>query len=220
MERQSRYLPAHPRSPQSTRGQRSSAGLRSKLRLCLRPFPVLPLPLAIMKGIIPSVRHTVLRHHSLHSVMTRFISLLDQRQRHALFRRSKLVHLSDRFHNAATVEHPVPRIHLHVHKQFQQRRSGMDRWRYVPQERLHRLPREPGFRRLCCARFGCAAISHPSGRSDGDHRICGCYRHRLGKLPVERRVTQDAMPGRAFIIMRDGQHLTLLPSINESGSGQ
>ena len=186
----------------------------------MRPSPVLPLPLAISKGILPTVRHTALRYHSLHSVLTQFISLLDHRHRHAFLWRSNLVHLSGRFQIAATVEHPVSRIHLHVYKQFQQHRTGMDRWRHVPQERLHCLPRKPGFRRLCCARLGRAAISHPSGRSDGDSRICGCYRHWVRNLPVERRVTQrgdDAMAGRASIIIRDGQHHTLLPLIMNQG---
>ena len=181
----------------------------------MRPSPVLPLPLAISKGISPTVRRSLLRYPSLPSVLTHLISLLDHRQRHALLWRSNLVHLSGRFQIAATVEQPVSRIHLHVLKQCQQHRTGMDRRRHVPQKCLHRLPREPGFRRLCCACFGRAANSHASRCSDSDDRICGCYRLRLGTLPVERRITQhdDAMPRRTSVIMRDGQHHTILPPI-------
>ena len=135
-------------------------------------YPVLPLLLAISTGILPTVRpHTVLRYLLLYRVLTHFISLLDQRQRFARFRRPNLVHLSGRLQIAASVEQPVSRIRLQVLFKFQQRRVGMNRRRHVPQERLHRVPRESGSRWVCCTRFGRTKLGHTRGCSDADDRV-------------------------------------------------
>ena len=137
--------------------------------------------------------------------------MLDDRQRRALLRRPNVAHILGGLQTAANLEQPVSRRRLYVlHEFIQQRRTCVDRWRHLPQERLQRLPRQPGVRGLCAARLGRAELGHPSRRADADDRICERERHGFGTFRFEQRcVTRDCAAPRVAPVMRDRQHLSL-----------
>ena len=83
--------------------------------------------------------------------------------------------------------------------------------RHVPQERLQRLPREPGIHRLCRARFGRTGLGHATGPPDADDRICERERHQhTFGCRVTRR--DDPAP-RISSIMRHWQYISLYPLV-------
>lgn len=143
-------------------------------------------------------------------------SLLDDRQPLILLWRPNVACFADRLSDGAKLEQPVHRRCLYVF--CGEWCARVDHRRHLSQERLLRLPREPGFRRLCHARRGRAELSHEGRRADGDDRFRERERHRLGTFKSECRVTCWRSPTLCVFVMPRHEHLSFLPPLKERES--
>ena len=91
----------------------------------------------------------------------------------------------------------------------------MDRWRHVSQERLHRLPREPGFCWLCSTRGKRADLGRGRRCADTHDRIRQRERNGLRTSIFRCHIAHDL--ASRVISLRDGR-ISRVPSLRANCS--